>query len=377
MKAKGKRHKSKEEETTGAALFNDVEESRAAVDESVAVRSSRASQLLLSCIFTFSFCLSASPALAQKKPKPALGQKQARAVIASAPGFKLKAGAVKIKEISPSGASPLSVTADLTEAFRLASVEDERAEQDTGVFKKTRWRAVEFRTGDRSWEEFDFLASAVGPRQLESARGALEELVAEYAARQASDKNKDGANGGGAEKTGGEEKGAGKKEKRDKKKGDEKKSNEPLTRGPLTIKGLSAMGSSAVAEIVVEATFNLSKDASGRWVVSEISFGGGPGVDPSALWRSVNSAKAERARAELSTVRDALDAYRRERGFYVVAQDSVVLMDYLSPRFIKRIVRIDPWHNPYRYTGTTDAYTLASDGPDGKPGTQDDVTVSR
>ena len=52
-------------------------------------------------------------------------------------------------------------------------------------------------------------------------------------------------------------------------------------------------------------------------------------------------------------------------------------MDYLSPRYIKRIIRLDPWHNPYRYNGTTAAYTLASDGPDGKPGTSDDVTVSR
>jgi hypothetical protein len=51
-------------------------------------------------------------------------------------------------------------------------------------------------------------------------------------------------------------------------------------------------------------------------------------------------------------------------------------MDHLSPRYIKQIIRLDPWHNPYRYNGTTDSYTLASDGADGKPGTADDVTLS-
>jgi len=242
---------------------------------------------ILFCPLPFAFLLFVSPAVAQKKPKPALGEKQARAVIASAPGFKLETGAIKVKEVSASGASPVTVIAEVTEAFRLASVEDERAVQDTGVFKKNRLRAVEFRTGDRTWEEFDLLAASVGAERLETARAAIEELVAGYAARQASDKKRD----------------------------EKKTSAEPLTRGPLTIKSLSAMGSSEVAEVSVEARFTLSKDASGRWVVSEVSFGGGPGVDITALWPSINSQKAERARAELSTVRDALDAYRRERGF--------------------------------------------------------------
>jgi hypothetical protein len=327
------------------------------------------------CLLPLALCLLVpASVVAQKKPKPALSVKQARSVIAAAPGFKLNKSAVKIKEISPAGVSPVSVSAEVTEAFRLASVEDERVEQNTGVFKRKRWRAVEFRTGDRSWDEFDYLAAPVGAERLEAARGALEELVTEYAARVGS--NKDEGNSQSAEKPAadnakGEEKAGAKKEKND------KKSAEPLTRGPLTIKQLSLMGSSAVAEVSVEATFTLSKDASGNWVVTEVAFGVGPGVELAALRRSINSQKAERVRAELAIVRDALESYRRERGFYVVAEDSVVLLDHLNPRFIKQIIRLDPWHNPYRYTGTTGQFTLASDGPDGKPGTADDVTVSR
>jgi len=290
------------------------------------------------------FCLLASPAFAQKKPKPALKQGEARRAIAATPGFSLKTGAVKILEVGPAGSEPVSVSAEVTEALRLDWVEDERAPQTGGVFKQKRWRAVEFRTGDRSWESFDPLAEGAGAERVEAARRAIEALVAEYDARLRESKGK---------------------------------AVEPLTRGPLTIKSLSAMASSAVAEVVVAATFRLSKDARGRWRVSEVVFGDEAVGDLDSLWRGVNARKAALARAELSTLRDALEAFRAERGFYVVARDSVALLDHLSPRYLSRVIRLDPWHNPYRYEGDSASYTLASDGPDGKPNTADDVTLAR
>ncbi|MBC7931787.1 MAG: hypothetical protein H7Z38_14605, partial [Rubrivivax sp.] len=171
-----------------------------------------------------------------KKPKPALSEKEARRVIAAAPGFKLTTGAVKVKEISPAGAVPVSVVADVKMAFRLVWVEDERVPQnDRGVFKQKRWRAVEFRTGERAWDEFDFLAAPLGAERLEAARGALEGLVTEFEAK-------------GRESEG--------------------KTVEPLRRGPLVINLLNAMGSSVVAEVLVEATFRLERDAQGKWRVS-------------------------------------------------------------------------------------------------------------
>ncbi|PYS83617.1 MAG: hypothetical protein DMF67_08075 [Acidobacteria bacterium] len=317
-------------------------------------------------------------AQAQKKPRPALKKGEAKRVVAATPGFKLKNSAVKVKEVSAAGATPVSVVAEVTEALRFARVEDESAPQTTGVFKQKRWRAVEFRTGDRSWEEFDFLAAPLGAERLEAARHALEELVTEFEAQQNANKGKDdGENEGkqdGDAKGKDESKREGKGKNKNKSKG---KSGEPLTRGPLTIKQLNALVSSAVAEVVVEATFRLAKDASGKWRVSEVSVADESSGDLAALWQSVDAQKAARARADLEVVRAALEAFRSERGFYVAAEDSAVLMDHLSPRYIKQIIRLDPWHNPYRYAGTTASYTLASDGADGKPGTADDVTLSR
>ena len=156
-----------------------------------------------------------------------------------------------------------------------------------------------------------------------------------------------------------------------------KKAAEPLTRGPLTIKQLSLMGSSAVAEVEVAAVFTVAKDARGKWRVTGVEVGGETVGDLAALWLKVNARKAARVREDLAEIREALEAFRRERGFYVVGEDSVVLFDHLSPRYAKRIIRLDPWHNPYRYAGSAAAYTLASDGPDGKRNTADDVTLSR
>lgn len=327
----------------------------------------------MSLILVLAFFVFASDVPAQKRPKPALKESDARRAVAEAPGFALRTGAVKVKEVSPAGSTPVTVSAGVTVAFRLVRVEDERVPQTGGAFKVKRWRAAEFRTGDRAWEEFDLVADGVGRGRLEAARRALEELVTEFESRQAA-----AARAEVVVVPSVPEEGDVKDKNRDRKKDEAgQKTPEPLTRGPLTIKQLSLMGSSAVAEVEVAANFTLSKEARGKWRVTSVEVGGETAGDLEALWRSVNTRKAARAREDLAEMREALEAFRRERGLYVVGEDAVVLLDHLSPRYVRRIIRLDPWHNPYRYAGTAAAYTLASDGPDGKRNTADDVTLSR
>jgi hypothetical protein len=322
-------------------------------------------------------CLLVIDVAAQKRPKPALKKSDARRAVAETPGFALAKGAVKVKEVSPAGSTPVTVAAGVTVAFRLVRVEDEGVPQTGGVFKVKRWRAAEFRTGDRAWEEFDLFTGAAGAGRLEAARRALEELVTEFEARQAKVGGGWGATALEVEDEAARAKEAGAKKKDKKKDEPEKKAAGPLTRGPLTVKQLSLMGSSSVAEVEVAGVFTLAKDARGRWRVTGVEVGGETAGDLEGLWRSVNTRKAERAREDLSEIREALEAFRRERGLYVVGEDSGVLLDHLSPRYARRVIRLDPWHNPYRYAGTPASYTLASDGPDGKRGTADDVTLSR
>ncbi len=306
--------------------------------ESAASRSRWLTKLLVSLIMCT--CLSAE-ASAQKKPKPALKESDARKLIANTQGFALNTGAVSVGAISDAGAVPVTLGATVTTAFRFERVEDEKGIH-TGIFKAKRWRAVEFRTGDRRWEEFDFLEAALGAERVERARAALELLLAEFEKQQR-----------------------------------ERKSIEPLTLGGMTIKQVSAQGSSALAEVALDAVFNVAKDARGKWFVAEVSIGGESSGDLNSLWKAVNDSKVERARAELETIRAALEAFRRARGFYVVADSDSALMDHLSPSYLARIIRLDPWDRPYRYAGTRDAFTLGSDGADGREGTADDVTASR
>jgi hypothetical protein len=142
----------------------------------------------------------------------------------------------------------------------------------------------------------------------------------------------------------------------------------------VRVKEITALGSSAVVVAQVETAFRFVKDDKNRWRVAEIRTGNNKWEDVDLLVRAVNAEKSARARAELETVATALEAFRRERGFYVVADKEATLIDQLNPRYLQDVIRVDPWHNPYQYEGTSNNYTLRSTGPDGKPDTADDIT---
>ena len=150
-----------------------------------------------------------------------------------------------------------------------------------------------------------------------------------------------------------------------------------LPTSAVRVREVSMMGSSAVVVAQVETAFRFEKGADGKWRVAEIRTGDNRWEDVGAIERAVNAEKAGRARAELETLATALEAYRRERGFYVVGTDERTLEDHLNPRYLARIMRVDPWHKPYLYDGARDSYTLRSAGPDGEENTSDDVIVRR
>jgi hypothetical protein len=311
---------------------------------------------------------------AQRRPRPALSEGDARRAIAATPGFELRTGAIKIREVSPRGSVPVRVLADVRLGIRFERVEDEGAPQNTGIFKEQRWHAVQLRTGDRRWEEFDLLSAATGAANIEAARRVLEELAIEFAARARMARASDDRRGSQGEEGDGQ---SSRSEQAERAAQDESAAQtpEPVTRGPVRLESLSTLGSSAVAEIVVEAEFLLAREA-GRWRVGEFAVAGQSSGNLAPLLRALDRSKAERARAELEEVRAALERYRGERGRYVPATDFVGLLDHLNPLFIKRVIRFDPWHRLYLYTRAGEGFSLASSGPDGQPGTADDVTLS-
>jgi general secretion pathway protein G len=79
--------------------------------------------------------------------------------------------------------------------------------------------------------------------------------------------------------------------------------------------------------------------------------------------------KSDVARLDLRNISNALDLSRLERGALPSA------LEMLVPADIKEIHR-DPWQHPYLYAMTSaGGFVVASAGPDGIPGTSDDVAI--
>jgi hypothetical protein len=144
----------------------------------------------------------------------------------------------------------------------------------------------------------------------------------------------------------------------------------------VRIKDISTAGNSAVVTAQVETAFRLVKDDNDKWRVAEIRTGDRRWEDVDTLMRALNTEKTARARAELESIATALESYRREHGAYVGATTEAALIDHLSPRYLARVIRIDPWHQPYEYEGGGGAFTLRSAGPDGKFRTSDDILLT-
>jgi hypothetical protein len=143
----------------------------------------------------------------------------------------------------------------------------------------------------------------------------------------------------------------------------------------VRVKEISVLGESATVVAQVETAFKFVKDEKDKWRVAEIRTGDRRWEDLDTLMRALNVEKSARARAELETIATALEVYRRDHGSYVEAKSEAALVDHLNPRYLARVIRVDPWHQAYEYEGTPTSFVLRSAGPDGKSNTPDDVTV--
>ena len=117
-------------------------------------------------------------AAAQKKPKQALKESDARRVIAATPGFGLRTGAVKVKEVSPRARRPyvvgrgdggLPARGSRTSACRRPAASSRRS---AGAPSSSARATARGKSSTSS--------PTLGAERLEAARLALEELVTEF-----------------------------------------------------------------------------------------------------------------------------------------------------------------------------------------------------
>lgn len=278
----------------------------------------------------------AAAGYAQSKKSP-LSTGSARNIIRRLPGVDLPSMAVIIKNLSSPDKLTVEVLAQIETAFRF-------------VKEQEHWRVAEIRTGDNRWEETALILRALSVAETPAACAATN-VAAE---REETDPSVVEARCLIARLAGIE-----------------------LPSDAVRVRSVSslALGNepSAVVEARIEAEFRLRKGTDGKWRVAEIKTGSNTWADVELIAPGINEQKRARAQAELEALAAALEAFRRERGFYVEAKAESALVDQLNPRYLRRVVRVDPWRKPYQYEGTRDAYVLRSDGADGRPNTGDDI----
>jgi len=103
-----------------------------------------------------------------------------------------------------------------------------------------------------------------------------------------------------------------------------------------------------------------------------------------AVRTELRQAQAANAAAAAASLGAALDAFATDGGRYPTNAEGLDALIHQPPDIRKwngpylrsAAIATDPWGNRYSYTETGGAYRVTSPGPDGKPGTPDDITAS-
>ena len=281
--------------------------------------------------------------LASVDARADLSASQARKTISRIAGFELKSSEVRVKSVSASSASAAEVSAEIKTVLKF--------EAD----KEGRWRAAEIRTGQDRWESIDLIANALGAQQDKGDCNAPDPPVRGKVAVDPSVKRARCLLGHlfGVEIP-----------------SDAIRIQEV---NPMPIPMASQPSATVVAWVRLDT--RLTSDKSG-WHVTELRTGNHDWVKLEPLLAAVNQQKQKLAHSELELIAGALEKFRRDRGFYVVSDKQSVAIDFLSPRYLGRVIRVDPWNQPYKYLGERDHFTLRSTGPDRKADTPDDILLS-
>ena len=266
-----------------------------------------------------------------------LSQSQARKLIQALGG-----DSVRVQQIRAGSAESAEVVAELQLVFRVT--------QHDG-----RWRLSEVRTAPNRWERVDYIAQAVKVEITEDKCDAPSEFARTTDATALTTKRARCLVAA--------------------------LFNVELPSDQVRIRNVSPFGfsfgsadASALITSLVQLDYRFVRDG-GAWQVAAVKAGNRDWLDLQGVSASVDQIKRTSAANELSLIAQALDNYRRDRGVYVVSDKESVLIDHLSPRYLTRVIRVDPWHRPYQYEGSQTSYSLRSLGPDGKPNTGDDIVV--
>jgi hypothetical protein len=135
-------------------------------------------------------------------------------------------------------------------------------------------------------------------------------------------------------------------------------------------------------EVIAEATITLAfqfkrANPSAEWRIEAVRLGDRDWISLDELLAGINEGRRKATTNAMQKLADALEKFRTATGSLPNARDIVSLTDILHPRYMNELVREDGWGKPilYEVTGTS-TVRFTSEGPDGRPGTADDIVVT-
>ncbi|HKO97735.1 MAG TPA: type II secretion system protein GspG [Pyrinomonadaceae bacterium] len=283
-------------------------------------------------------------ALVPVEARADLSNSQARKVISKMAGLEFPGSSIRIKTISNDSKSSAEVAAEIKTVFKFA--------KDT----TDQWRVREVRIGPDRWLNINHIASALNTKVPVDECSAPDPPAKGSAASDPSVKRARCLLASLLGIT--------------------------LPSDQIRIREVSpfeiplAPQPSAIVEALVTISARVVNEGRGGWQVSEVRTGSSDWIKLPSLATSVDLERREHARGELVWMAEALEKFRKDRGFYVVSDSQAAMMDHLSPKYLPRVIRIDPWQHPYKYQGEHQRFVLRSVGPDGKDGTGDDVEIT-
>jgi hypothetical protein len=138
------------------------------------------------------------------------------------------------------------------------------------------------------------------------------------------------------------------------------------------VKVSQSSASEAVVETRLRTAFRLEK-IGGKWELREIRLGHGQWEKIDNLERALEKVRIEETQDMLDKIVQSIEAYKKAKGKLPDFKDYIALSDLLSPAYMTPLIRLDSWRHPFGASRTNDSIYIWSCGPDGQPGTADDI----
>jgi hypothetical protein len=132
----------------------------------------------------------------------------------------------------------------------------------------------------------------------------------------------------------------------------------------------------AVAEVDIQSTLQIARDKNKNWQIQALRLGDRSWIELKAFQEAFNQVLSRQTRESLQKLLEGLNKYKQSKGSYPEAPDITKLTDTLVPDYMPDVIRYDAWNRPlvYKVTGAN-SFQLSSPGPDGVPGTNDDIIL--